>query len=77
VFFTLDVDIVTIAIVIALAAASHVDETMHRLTLVKSFADVALGFFYGNLGINDQFDVEILGIVDFFLCHNLHLLMQK
>ena len=72
-----DVDVVAIADVVAFAAASHVDEAVHGLALAEGPADVALGFFHGNLSGDDQLDVEVLGLVDFFLCHNLRLWMQR
>jgi len=66
-----------IADVVAFAAASHVDEAVHGLTLAECPADVALGFFHGNLSGDDQLDVEVLWIVDFFFCHDLCLWMQR
>ena len=64
----LDVDVVAITEVVALAAASYVDEAVHGAALAKRLADVTLGFFHGDFGGNDQLDVEVLGIVDFSVC---------
>ena len=68
-FLALDVDIVAIAEVVAFATASYVDEAVHRLALAQGLTDIALGFLHGNLSSDDQFDVEVLRVVDFFLCH--------
>jgi ribosome-associated protein len=65
----LNVDVIAIAEVIAFATASHVDKAVHGVALAEGTADVALGFFQGNLSGDDQLDVEILRILDFFLCH--------
>ena len=66
--FAFDVDVIAIAEVIAFAAASYVDKTVHRPALTECLADVALGFFHGNFGGDDQLDVEVLWILDFFVC---------
>jgi ribosome-associated protein len=67
----LDVDVVAIAKVIAFATASYVDKTVHGLALAECLTDVALGFFHGNLSGDNQLDIEVLWILDFFLCHVL------
>jgi hypothetical protein len=64
-----DVDVVAIAEVIAFATASYVDEAVHRLALAQGLTDIALGILQGNLSSDYQFDVEVLRVVDFFLCH--------
>jgi hypothetical protein len=69
----LDVNVVAIAEIIAFAAASYVDKAMHCLAIAEGLADVSLGFFQGNISGDDQFDVKVLGIFDFFLCHVVHL----
>ena len=73
----LDVDVVAITEVIALAAASDVDEAVHGFRFSEGFADVLLGFFLRNLSRDDQLDVEVLGILDFFLCHVLPFWRQR
>ena len=67
-----DVDVVAIAEVIAFATASYVDEAVHGLALAEGMADVSLGFFHRNLSRDNQLDVEVLRVDDFFLrhCHN-------
>ena len=62
-----DVDVVAIAEVIAFAAASYVDETMHRLALRQGTADVPFGFLHGNLGGDNQLDVKVLRVLYFLL----------
>ena len=69
--FALDVDIVAIAEVIAFATASYVNEAMYGFRFGKCFADVLLGFFLRDFGGNNQLNVEVLRILDFFLCHVL------
>jgi hypothetical protein len=68
-FFAFNVDVVAIAEVIAFATAPDVDETMNGLTLAERLADVALGFFHGNLSGDDQLDVEVLRVGYFFVVH--------
>ena len=70
-FLALDVDIVAIAKVIAFATAPYIDKTVHGFRFGKCFTDVSLGFFHRNLGGDNQLDIEVLWILDFFLCHVL------
>ena len=73
----LNVDIVAIAEVIAFATASYIDKTMNGLAFAEGMTDVPFGFFHRNLSGNDQLDVEILWVVDFFLCHIFQYLVCK
>ena len=63
----LDVDVVAITEIIAFAAASYVDEAVYGFAFAERLADVAFGFFHGNLSRDDQFDVEVLRVLYFFL----------
>ena len=76
-FLALDVNIVAIAEVIAFATASYIDKTVYSLALAEGLADVSLGFFHRDLGGDNQLDVEVLWILDFFLCHVLPLWRAK
>ena len=67
----LDVDVIAITKVIAFAAASYVDEAMHRLALIEGLADIAFGFFHGNLSRDDQLDVEVLRVAYLFVGHGV------
>ena len=73
----LDVDVIAIAEVVAFAAASDVDEAVHGFRFSECFADVLLGFFLRDVSRDDQLDVEVLGILDFFLCHVLPFWRQR
>jgi len=67
----LDVDVIAVAEVVAFATASYVDEAVHGFRFSECFADALLGFFLRDVSCDDQLDVEILWILDFFLCHGL------
>ena len=65
----LDVDVVAITEVIAFAAASYVDEAVHGFAFAEGLADALLGFLDGNLGRDDQLDVEVLRVCYLGVAH--------
>ena len=66
-FLALDVDVVAIAEVVALAAASHVDETVDGFAFRQGLADAPLGFLNRDFSGDNQFDVEVLRVLYFLL----------
>jgi hypothetical protein len=72
-----NVDVVAIAEVIAFATASYIDETVYRPTLAEGFADIAFGFFRGNLGSDDQLDVKVLRVDYFSFAHGSGFDLQR
>ena len=75
----LDVDVVTIAEVIAFPTASYADKAMHNLALAEGLADVGLALVNRYAGRHDDFDVEVLRVVDLFsgVCHDDDSGLQK
>lgn len=76
-FLAFNVDVVAIAEVIAFATASYIDETVHCPTLAEGFADIAFGFFRGNLGRDDQLDVKVLWVDYFSFAHGNEIDLQR
>ena len=73
----IEVDVVAIAEVIAFAAASYVDKTVHRLALAEGLADVSFGFLHRNLSRNNQLDVKVLWVYYLFVTHGESIDLQR